>query len=188
MNKLLFIIDPQVDFITGTLPVPNSEQAMNELADYINNCGGDYSHKIITADRHPFNHCSFENFGGHWPQHCVHDTIGASIWPSLIEPLYLTQGKVTFLYKGQDSMNEEYSIFKNNEARKIFQSIMEDKKIEQIDICGLAGDVCVLDTLQDGIEFFGKKPFNVLTRFSPSLDGGKTLDNFITQLNLPCDK
>ena len=48
MNKLLLIIDPQIDVITGTLPVPNAEQAMTELADYIRDNNGCYSHKIIT--------------------------------------------------------------------------------------------------------------------------------------------
>lgn len=185
MNKLLFIIDPQIDFITGTLSIPNAEQAMNELAGYILNNNGCYSHKVITADRHPFSHCSFKPFGGRWPRHCVHDTVGASIWQPLIEPLFLTQGEVTFLYKGQNPSVEEYSIFKNDEAGKEIQSIVTEKGIDRIDICGLAGDICVLDTLRDGIGVLGKDLFNVLKRFSPSLDGGKALNDMITKLGLP---
>lgn len=34
-NKILLIIDPQIDFINGTLPVPGAEGAMNSLADYV---------------------------------------------------------------------------------------------------------------------------------------------------------
>lgn len=64
MNKLLLIIDPQTDFITGTLPVPASGKAMNELAGYITDNNGLYAHKIVTTDRHPFNHCSFTSAGG----------------------------------------------------------------------------------------------------------------------------
>ena len=188
MNKLLLIIDPQIDFITGTLPVPNAEQAMTELADYIRGNNGCYSHKIITADRHPFNHCSFKPFGGDWPQHCIHDTAGASIWQPLMEPLYLTQGEVTFLYKGQEPLVEEYSIFKNVEAGKVIQDIVKREGIDRIDICGLAGDICVLNTLRDGMEMLGKDLFNVLQRFAPSLDGGKALDAMVTQSGLSCSR
>ena len=55
--------------------------------------------------------------------------------------------------------------------------------IKQIDICGIAGDVCVLNTLKDGIVLYGKEMFNVLEEFSPSLDGGKALKQAMTQLN-----
>lgn len=63
-RRLLMIVDPQVDFITGTLPVPGAEAAMNDLAEYITQTNGDYTLKIVTADRHPFNHFSFKNFEG----------------------------------------------------------------------------------------------------------------------------
>ena len=37
--KLLLIVDPQIDFITGTLPVPNAQEKMSALADFIKECG-----------------------------------------------------------------------------------------------------------------------------------------------------
>ena len=39
MNKLLLIVDPQIDFITGTLPVENAVEAMNALATYVKTNG-----------------------------------------------------------------------------------------------------------------------------------------------------
>ncbi len=33
MNKLLLIVDPQYDFINGTLPVDKAEQKMNALCE-----------------------------------------------------------------------------------------------------------------------------------------------------------
>lgn len=188
MNKLLLIIDPQIDFINGSLPVAGSEQAMNDLALYVHDSDGCYVHKVVTADHHPFDHCSFANFGGQWPQHCIHDTVGASIWQALIAPLYLTQGDVTVLYKGINPKTEEYSIFKNRESRETLLKIIESEKIDRIDICGLAGDICVLDTLKDGIEILGKEKFHVLTRFAPSLDGGAALADTISGLDLSSDK
>ncbi len=188
MNRLLLIIDPQNDFICGSLPVGGAEYAMNRLADYISRNSGKYLLKIATADRHPFFHCSFTDCGGEWPRHCVHDTAGAAIWQPLFLSLYETAGAVRFLYKGECEDSDEYSIFKNREASQIIRELVEKENIEKIDICGLAGDVCVLQSLRDGMELFGAEKFNVLTAYSPSLDGGTLLHEMIEKYNLTCDE
>ena len=87
-NKALLVVDPQIDFITGSLPVPGAEQAMDKLAEYIKENGAEYTHVIVTADRHPLTHCSFTQNGGEWPRHCVADSVGAAIWPAIMETLY----------------------------------------------------------------------------------------------------
>lgn len=188
MNRLLLIIDPQNDFINGSLPVSGAVEAMNNLADYISINSGKYALKIVTADRHSFFHCSFTDCGGEWPRHCVHDTEGAAVWQPLFHPLYETDGAVHFLYKGESTDTDEYSIFKNQEATRIISDLVEKEKIEKIDICGLAGDVCVLQSLRDGIELFGAKKFNVLTAYSPSIDGGDALIDIIEKRKLSCDR
>ena len=63
-----------------------------------------------------------------------------------------------------------------------------NENIGKIDICGLAGNVCVLQSLRDGIELFGAEKFNVLTAYSPSIDGGKALLDIIDKRNLSCDR
>lgn len=188
MNRLLLIIDPQIDFINGSLPISGAEEAMNNLADHISLNSGKYTLKIVTADRHPFFHCSFTDCGGEWPRHCVHDTVGAAVWQPLFRPLYETDGAVHFLYKGENKDADEYSIFKNPEAARIIRMLVENEKIEKIDICGLAGDVCVRQSLRDGMKLFGAEKFNVLTAYSPSIDGGKALLDIIEKLNLSCDR
>lgn len=45
-NRLLLIIDPQIDFITGALPVPDAEKAMDALAEYLLRNNHDYTHII----------------------------------------------------------------------------------------------------------------------------------------------
>lgn len=52
-------------------------------------------------------------------------------------------------------------------------------------MCGIAGDICVADTIRDGLRILGDVRLNLLVRFSPSLDGGKTLDKLISDLGLP---
>lgn len=185
-NKLLLIIDPQIDFITGTLPVPDAQSAMDSLSEYIRNKSSDYTHVIVTADRHPMRHCSFISEGGKWPPHCVSDSVGAAIWPRLMDRLLDIPDKVTVLHKGQDAMTEEYSILKNEDAARQIPAIIKDKDIAQTDICGLAGDVCVSDTIRDWISFPVKTDLNILNEFTPSIDGGKTLDSLISKYRLQC--
>lgn len=175
-NKLLIIIDPQVDFIVGSLPVPGAEDAMNALSEYLGAHNTDYSDIIVTADRHPMRHCSFKSEGGMWPRHCVADSVGAALWSPIMAELLNCPDKVTVLHKGEDALIEEYSIFKNSFAKERILHILESSNIGQIDICGLAGDVCVADTIRDIIALKLPQKINVLTPFSPSIDGGETLE------------
>lgn len=69
MKKLLLIVDPQIDFITGTLPVAGAAEAMDALAKYVKEQGNEYTVKIVTADWHPYHHSSFADEGGMWPRH-----------------------------------------------------------------------------------------------------------------------
>ena len=56
---------------------------------------------------------------------------------------------------------------------------MKLKDVNQIDICGIAGDYCVLDTLKDGIKLYGKDKFNVLLPYCASIDGGTALNQYL---------
>lgn len=184
---MILIVDPQVDFINGALPVPGALPAMDRLADYILLSDERYAVKIITADRHPYNHCSFKDYGGEWPRHCVHDTVGAAIWPSVFEAAYSTAGETFILHKGGEKVQDQYSIFQNPKAADFILTVTRKYGIEQIDICGLAGDVCVLNTLRDASQLLQDLGLTVFKRFSPSLDGGKALDQLIIQYGLNHD-
>jgi nicotinamidase/pyrazinamidase len=178
-KKLLLIVDPQVDFITGTLPVPGAEQAMNDLARYIIDHDGDYHAKVVTGDWHPLDHCSFEPNGGQWPVHCVQHSPGAATWWPLLEALYSTRGATEFLTKGDDKSREEYSIMQNPDSGAFLTWLLAGKsKYTQVHVCGLAGDVCVLNTLRDLMPLCGSR-IKVLEQYAPSLDGGKALSSFL---------
>lgn len=182
MKKILLIVDPQIDFINGALPVPGAEAAMNDLVSYVSEHDGQYFAKIITCDFHPYNHCSFITNGGQWPEHCIAHSVGAAIWPSLLKSLHLSKGKVDIFCKGECAEVEEYSIFQNQKAKIKLQTIISETGTTQIDICGLAGDICVLNTLRDGVEIFGSSQVSVLKQFSPSLDGGVKLNDYTQRL------
>ena len=182
-KKMLLIVDPQNDFINGTLPVPRAAEAMNQLAEYVTLHDGEYALKVVTSDWHPYTHCSYSGNGGQWPVHCVAHTVGAAIWPPLIEPLYTTAGEVEILRKGTCVERDEYSVFSNDESAKRFSELMDAYNITHVDICGLAGDICVLNTLMDGVALYGKGVFHVLTSFSPSLDGGVALGEYLKTID-----
>lgn len=183
MKKILLIVDPQLDFITGTLPVPGAADAMTALAEYVRQHDGDYVAKLITTDWHPYNHCSFVSEGGPWPRHCVQDSVGAAIWQPLLEAVCETTGDTFVLRKGNTQDKEEYSIFKNRKSALQISQMVKAYEAEQIDVCGLAGDICVLNTLKDGVKKYGSAMFHVLTDYSPSLDGGTALAQYLVTLS-----
>lgn len=179
MAKALLLVDPQIDFISGSLPVPGAEKAMDALASFLLENRDRYSLKLITLDWHPWNHFSFSPNGGQWPVHCVAYDQGAAVWPTLMTPLHTGEGDIHFLPKGQTWNREEYSIFQNVEATAQIRSVIQEHRITDIDLCGLAGDVCVLNTFRDGIMLDLPVQFKLLREFSPSLDGGKALDKLM---------
>lgn len=156
MKKILLVIDPQNDFIWGSLAVDGAREAIKKLAlslasDRI------YDQVIITADMHPDNHCSFIENGGQWPAHCVRHTEGCQInsqLRSVVDVLY--PGKYLILDKGLDAEREEYSILKNATSMKRLLPFINDA--DEIHICGIAGDFCVLETVKDLVRLgYGSK-------------------------------
>ncbi len=175
MRKALMVIDPQMDFISGSIPVLGALEAMNGLVNYIRMTNGMYVCKIVTVVSHPTEHCSFIGNGGVWPVHCVKNDTGADIYQPLHDELLISKGNLIVLPKGDKFDREEYSVFKNKLAAEAIDRLISKHKIERIDICGIAGDLCVCDTLIDGVNKYGKDMFNVLMPYTPSFDGGKLL-------------
>lgn len=182
MKKILFIVDPQNDFITGSLAVDGAENAMHKLTEYLKDNVDSYEQVFVTMDSHEEKHCSFAENGGQWPVHCVVKTPGWEIPDYLLNVLPQQTG---ILYKG--FTKEEYSIF---ESEYIFTtlgylhhvtSLYDDV---QIDICGIAGDYCVLNTIKDLVKYNFGKNLNILTEYIASIDGGETLNNYIKENNL----
>ena len=153
MNKTLIIVDPQYDFIEGgKLPVEGGKQALDNVVDYLNS--GEVSLVIITQDCHNGMHCSFKEQGGPWPEHCVEGTHGAEIYKPILDAIEKNHIMVYYLQKGH--YLEEYSAFRRQtegyahwkeysteDDREPYIQFHED---EIVQICGLAGDVCVMRT------------------------------------------
>ncbi|MCQ2966614.1 MAG: isochorismatase family protein [Alphaproteobacteria bacterium] len=137
-KKVLAIIDPQNDFITGSLAVGLDQwnKAYSEIEKLV--CSNKYSIIFVTKDVHPVTHCSFKKQGGIWPSHCVQGTNGCEIFDSLQNLLKKISIKVKIINKGQNENVEEYGVdlLKNEE---------NIEQIEQIDMTGLCFDYCVAE-------------------------------------------
>ena len=80
-----------------------------------------------------------------------------------------TNGETVVVYKGDNSSTEEYSIFANKKSAAIIDDIIRKNNIVNIDICGLAGDICVAQTLTDGKALYPEIRWRLLEPFSPKL-------------------
>ena len=178
MNRILLIVDPQNDFITGTLAVPGAKEKMMKLSDYIKTNVYDYI--CVTLDSHPKNHISFKENGGMWPTHCVAYTNGWDI-PEYLE-MALGGILTTYYHKGTDLNKEEYSIFDNESDGYILANQLIDLFREgniYIDVCGIAGDFCVIETIKGLRKIIGDQYITVLVNYTASIDGGIKLCDYL---------
>ena len=180
-NRLLLIVDPQVDFTTGSLATANGPKAMEYLAQKLDEgAWKNYGWIIVTQDAHPANHCSFVEQGGVFPPHCVQGTEGMNVYPALQKVLEdLMQNNmnlnVHFMQKGDLNDKEEFSIFQNaHSGEKLRRTIEEFEHFEGIDICGIATDYCVYETAKDLIAFYPAKQVRIVTNCLAAVDDNDT--------------
>ena len=177
VERMLIIVDPQIDFTTGSLATAKGPEAMDRLAEAINNGVLDnYTWVIVTQDAHPTNHCSFVENGGVFPPHCVQETEGMNVYPSLEKALVDSRfGNYHFMTKGDLADKEEFSIFQNaRSGEKLTYIIKEEVKFEGIDVCGIATDYCVYETVKDLMSIYPAKQIRVVTNCIAAVDDNDT--------------
>lgn len=182
MKNILLIVDPQNDFITGTLAVQGAKEKMLKLSDYIKDFGYEYDYICITMDTHPINHCSFKENGGIWPKHCVNFTNGWEM-PDYLKESLIGKYDIHMYHKGTKMNSEEYSIFDNEDnGQSLINTLFETQNENPetfIDVCGIAGDYCVLETIKGLKNIINPDHINVLMDLVASIDGGKKLKEFL---------
>jgi len=161
MNALI-LVDLQNDFCPGgALAVPEGDQIMplvNRLLDH-------FDLGVATQDWHPAEHGSFAaNHAGKkpgdsivlaglpqilWPVHCVQNTPGAELHPSLDRA---TLAKI--FRKGIDPNVDSYSGFFDNGHRNStgLGDYLKQQGVDSVYVCGLATDYCVKYTALDAVE------------------------------------
>lgn len=189
MKKSLIIVDPQVDFVTGTMAVKGAQEAMQRLCNAFEQkrlCD-EYCNIFITFDHHPLHHCSFVEEGGMFPVHCIADTVGAAMCAEIEKALTLvdvTKTSIRHFYKGVRRTREEFSVFQNEKKGRKFGGMLKFKNYDEIHVAGLCGDYCVMETIRDMMEYVDSYKITVLKDFIVSIDGGEKFDKFIEENTL----
>ena len=177
-NRMLIIVDPQVDFTTGSLATAKGPEAMDYLAKTINvGVWKKYNWIIVTQDAHPENHCSFVENGGVFPPHCVQGTEGMNVYPALQEALNSISTNfpdLHYMQKGDLFDKEEFSIFQNARSGEKLRYIINEMGFEGIDICGIATDYCVYETTKDLMEFYPASQIRIVTNCLAAVDDNDT--------------
>jgi nicotinamidase/pyrazinamidase len=156
-KKVLLIVDLQHDFCEyGTLSVPYA----NEIIAPINAIIPQYDLVIASQDWHTFDHISFRKSNDpadakdKWPLHCVANSHGAALHTDLDQT-----GIHFIMRKGYHKDMDTYSCFFHNDRvtptglhhllSTGLQNVLSPTEGLELDICGLARDVCVEYTYQD---------------------------------------
>jgi nicotinamidase/pyrazinamidase len=196
VTSALIIVDVQVDFCEGgKLAVAGGNAVSQRIADYIDLLGGLYSTIVATADYHqPWPKTN----GGHfsdtpdfvdsWPPHCEAGTLGSSLHTNIAWALTrygLDAGKDRFRFannvftKGLGS--PDYSGFQgHNKGRQSLHEFLQSNGIKNVDICGIAGDYCVLQTALDAKKL--GYTVNLFERMTASVGGRDATIKAIQQL------
>ncbi len=176
----LLVIDPQVDFVSGSLAVPHAAQAMEWLTKWgLQHLNG-MEALVLTSDQHTWDHCSFQDNAGVWPPHCIKYTMGAAITPELL-PLVNRAIKQGIPYH-----MEEKATTSNRDAYSAFESCLPEllQKASHIVVAGIAGDYCVLQSVRDLLQFGLREKISLLEQGIASIDDGSTLRSFMEQERL----
>lgn len=161
----LVVIDLQPDFMPGGALACHEGDAIVPGIDALLRARR-FRHVVATQDWHPAGHVSFasthpgrkafESIELHehpqtlWPDHCVQDTPGAQLhgavdWSSVD----------AVLRKGSDPQVDSYSAFQENHGpagarpRTGLAGWLRERSVDEVYLCGLARDVCVLWSAQD---------------------------------------
>ena len=124
----------------------------------------------MTLDWHPYNHCSFKDNGGEWPVHCVKHSVGAAVYDPLLFILNNNGYNVKYFTKGEKSDKEEYAFTDSNASKETLRNIIYGWRVDQIDIVGIVGTICVKNTIMGLIQMGYKDKINVLTKYVANFD------------------
>jgi nicotinamidase/pyrazinamidase len=153
MARALVVVDVQNDFCEGgSLPVSGGARVASEIATLLRHWTNKdplapaYDVVVATKDHHvdPGDHWSKEpDFVDSWPVHCKVGTEGEAFHPNLDPQPF----DAVFL-KGEHAA--AYSGFEGRDAGGVaLADWLRARRVEQVDVCGIATDHCVRATALD---------------------------------------
>ncbi len=163
----LVLVDVQPDFMPGGALACHEGDAIIAGIDELLRQHR-FRHVVATQDWHPAGHISFaSSHPGRapfdeiqlydqpqtlWPEHCVQRTAGAELHPAID-----WSALDAVLRKGSDPAVDSYSGFRENhgpgDSRPStgLAGWLRERGVDEVVICGLAREVCVLWTAQDAL-------------------------------------
>ena len=135
----------------------------DEVVPVINRLAARFANVVLTQDWHPADHISFaSSHGGRkpfettrlaygdqvlWPPHCVQGSPGAELHASLKIP----QAQLV-IRKGHHREIDSYSAFMeaDRETTTGLAGYLNERRLNELYVCGLATDFCVAWTALDG--------------------------------------
>lgn len=147
----LLVIDVQNDFADprGSLSVAGGAAIVGVVNREASLADANGAIVVCTQDWHPEHTPHFAKDGGTWPDHCVHDTWGAALYPDLVVP----EGSA-LVRKGANG-EDGYSGFTMRDPASgetiatELESILRDAGVTEVVVVGLATDYCVRATALD---------------------------------------
>ena len=122
--KFLIVVDMQNDFILGALGSKLAEAIVPNVVEKVKNCDGTV---IFTRDTHFADYMDTQE-GKNLPvKHCIKDTTGWEICNELKPYANMVIDKITFGSVDLPNVIKEYG-----------------EEIEEIELCGLCTDICVI--------------------------------------------
>jgi nicotinamidase/pyrazinamidase len=133
--NVLIIVDVQNDFCPGgALAVRDGDR----VVPVINRLADQFDVVVASQDWHPRESLHFQK----WPRHCVQNTWGAALHPSLdtskIQKIFL---------KGTRNKDDGYSAFEATNENLV--EFLKQKGVTDVYVAGLATDYCVKATALD---------------------------------------
>ncbi|GAB3789419.1 bifunctional nicotinamidase/pyrazinamidase [Dyella agri] len=163
----LIVVDVQPDFMPGGALACHEGDAIVPGIDRLLRMRR-FRHVVATQDWHPPGHASFASahpgtqpfqqitLHGQpqtlWPDHCVQGTPGAALHPGID-----WSAADLILRKGSDPQVDSYSGFRENHGPRGTRPAtglagwLRERGVEDVLVCGLARNVCVLWTAQDAV-------------------------------------
>lgn len=144
-SDVMIVVDVQNDFCHGGSLAVNGadDEFIYDLNHSIRLASKKDILVIFSQDWHPANHCSFTESGGTWPSHCVANTWGAELHPSLFVP-----NKSLIIRKGRSAKKDEYSAFDVNEMK-----LLASQWTGNIYVSGISLEYCVSKTALGALPF-----------------------------------
>ena len=145
-NTAILCVDCQNGFTErcpNELPVTGTnEEWIDQLNEFLTLMKEKNFKIFASMDDHPENHISFEK----WPPHCIKGTYGNQLFINTYDFV---------IKKGIEIVGDSYSAFYKDIERKIeseLDELLRKHKIENLVVLGLAGDVCVIATIEDALK------------------------------------